>query len=142
MLDIVFLTNDFFVDYKKCQEIRTKERRPYVCVQIVVDGVLWAIPFRSHISHEYAIWTDKKQGCGIDFSKAVAICNPEKYISAEKPYIRSNEFVVLKRINKHTIIQKFTQYIKTYKDAKAHPEVSRNKQLVEFSTLQYFEEYI
>lgn len=142
MLDIVFLTNDFFVDYQNCAEIRTKEKRPYVCVRVVVDGVLWAIPMRSHISHEYAIWTDKEQGCGIDFSKSVAICNAKKYISNEKPHIRSNEFTVLKRINKHTIIQKFTQYIKIYKDAKAHPEKSRNKQLVEFSTLQYFEEYI
>lgn len=142
MLDIVFLTSDFFSDYKNCAEIRTKEKRPYVCIQIVLDGVLWAIPMRSHISHEYAIWTDKAQKCGIDFTKAVAICEPEKYISAEKPYIRSNEFAVLKRTNKHTVIQKFAQYIKTYKDAKAHLDVYRNRQLVEFSTLQYFEEYI
>ena len=142
MLKIVFLTNKFYSDHKGCPEIRTKERRPYVCVQVVVNGVLWAIPMRSHISHEYAIWTDKEQGHGIDFTKAVAICKMEEYISAEKPYIRPNEFAVLKRINKHTVIQKFLQYIKVYKDAKAHMEVPRNKQLVRFSTLQYFEKYI
>lgn len=142
MLNIVFLTNKFYSDYKGCPEIRTKEMRPYVCIQVVVDGVLWAIPMRSHISHGYAIWTDKAQDCGIDFTKAVAICKPEEYISGEKPYIRPNEFAVLKRINKHTVIQKFLQYIKDYKEAKAHLEVYRNKQLVGFSTLQYFEEYI
>ena len=142
MLDIVYLTNAFFLDYKNCEEIRTKEMRPYVCIQIVVDGVLWALPMRSHISHEYAVWTDKAQGCGIDLTKAVAVCKPEEYISSDKPYIRPKEFAVLKRINKHTIIQKFLQYIKSYKDAKTHPEIERNKRLLQFSTLQYFEEYL
>ena len=140
--DIVYLTSAFFSDYKNCTEIRTKEKRPYICIQIVVDGVLWAIPMRSHINHEYAIWTDKEQGCGIDLTKAVAVCKPEKYISSVKPYVRPNEFAVLKRTNKHTIIQKFLQYIKKYKDAKVHPEIDRNKRLIQFSTLQYFEEYI
>lgn len=108
----------------------------------MVDGVLWAIPLRSHISHEYVIWTDKENGCGIDFSKAVAISKPDEYISSKKPYIRPNEFAVLKRINKHTVVQKMQQYMKAYLDAKKHPEIARNKQLLEFSTLQYFEEYL
>lgn len=116
--------------------------RPYVCIHVVVDGVLWAIPLRSHISHEYVIWTDKENGCGIDFSKAVAISKPNEYISSKKPYIRPNEFAVLKRINKHTVVQKMQQYMKAYLDAKKHPEIARNKQLLEFSTLQYFEEYL
>lgn len=142
MLKTVFLTRKFFSDYKGCDEIRTKEKRPYICINIVVDGVLWAIPMRSHINHEHVIWTDKVKGCGIDFSKAVAVSNPEEYISDEKPYIRPNEFAVLKRINKRTVVQKMQQYVRAYKDAKAHPEISRNRLLLEFSTLQYFEEYL
>lgn len=142
MLNIVFLTNKFFSDYDGCDEIRTKEMRPYICIHVIVDGVLWAIPLRSHISHEHVIWTDKENGCGIDFSKAVAISKPDEYISSKKPYIRPNEFAVLKRINKHTVIQKMQQYMKSYKDAKAHPEIPRNKMLLEYSTLQYFEEYL
>ena len=142
MLNIVFLTKKFFSDYKGCNEIRTKEMRPYICVNIVVDGVLWAIPMRSHINHEYVIWTDKANGCGIDFSKAVAVSKPDEYISDEKPHIRANEFAVLKRLNKHTVIQKMQQYIREYKDAKVHPEIPRNKLLLKFSTLQYFEEYL
>lgn len=142
MLNIAFLTKKFFSDYDGCDEIRTKDMRPYICIHVEVDGVLWAIPLRSHISHEHVIWTDKENGCGIDFSKAVAISKPDEYISAKKPYIRPNEFAVLKRINKHTVIQKMQQYMKAYKDAKAHLEISRNKQLVKYSTLQYFEEYL
>lgn len=142
MLKIAFLTNKFFSDYKDCKEIRTKEMRPYICIHVVVDGVLWAIPMRSHITHEHVIWTDKEKGCGIDFSKAVAISRPDEYISSQKPYIRPNEFAVLKRINKHTVIQKMQQYMKAYIEAKAHLDIPRNKQLVEYSTLQYFEEYL
>jgi len=142
VLNIVFLTKKFFSDYAGCDEIRTKEKRPYVCIYVVVDGVLWAIPLRSHISHEYVIWTDKENGCGIDFSKAVAISKPDEYISSQKPYIRPNEFAVLKKINKYTIVQKMKQYMKAYLNAKNHPEIARNKQLLEFSTLQYFEEYL
>ena len=142
MLKIVFLTKKFFADYAACTEIRTKDMRPYICVHIVVDGILWAIPLRSHISHEHVIWTDKENGCGIDFSKAVAIIKPDEYISRERPYIRPNEFAALKRINKHTIVQRMQQYIKCYQDAKEHAEIPRNKQLLQFSTLQYFEEYL
>lgn len=142
MLNIVFLTKKFFSDYDGCDEIRTKEMRPYICIHVVVDGVLWAIPLRSHISHEHVIWTDKEKGCGIDFSKAVAISKPDEYISNQKPYIRPNEFAVLKRINKHTVVQKMQQYMKAYQNAKEYPEIPRNKQLLEYSTLQYFEEYL
>jgi protein AbiQ len=142
VLKPVFLTQDFYNAYAHCPEIEKKDTRPYVRIQIEIDGVLWAIPLRSHIRHEHVIWTDKSNGCGIDFSKAVAIIEPDKYISAETPYIRQNEFAVLKRINKYTVIQKMQQYIKAYQAAKSHPEIARNKNLIDFSTLQYFEEYL
>ena len=41
-----------------------------VCVQI--GGVLFAVPMRSHIKHKYALWADKENHCGVDFSKAVS----------------------------------------------------------------------
>lgn len=142
VLKPVFLTQNFYSDYAHCSEIEKKDTRPYVRIQIQIDGVLWAIPLRSHIRHEHVIWTDKENGCGIDFSKAVVVNKPDEYISSEKVYMRQNEFAVLKRINKYTVIQKMQQYIKAYQDAKEHPEIGRNKQLLEFSTLQYFEEYL
>lgn len=142
MLKPVFLTQDFYNDYAHCSEIEKKDTRPYIRIQIQIDGVLWAIPLRSNIGHEHVIWTDKENGCGIDFSKAVVINKPDEYISSKKVFMRQNEFAVLKRINKYTVVQKMQQYIKAYQDAKEHPEIRRNKQLLEFSTLQYFEEYL
>ena len=52
------------------------------------------------------------------------------------------EFDVLKSINSYTIEQKMRQYIKKYKKAKQHINISRNRNIVKFSTLQYFEDYI
>ena len=142
MLKAIFLTEEFYKAHDGCPEIEKKENRPYIQIQIVIDGVLWGIPLRSHINHSHAIWTNKEDGCGIDFTKAVVIENPESYISDIHPHIRPDEFKVLKRIDEYQVIQKFQKYIKDYKKAKQHLEVPRNKRLVDFSTLQYFEQYI
>lgn len=108
----------------------------------MVDGVLWGIPMRSHITHSHVIWTDKGNACGIDFTKAVVIEDPSAYISSEKPHIRPDEFKELKRIDEYRIATKMRQYIKEYKKAKENLHIPRNRQLVKFSTLQYFEKYI
>lgn len=142
MLKTAFLTKEFYDAHKECPEIEQKETRPYIRIQVMVDGVLWGIPLRSHISHNYVIWTDKENSCGIDFTKAVVIEKPDQYISDAQPHIRPDEFKVLKRIDEYRVQQKLQQYIKDYKKAKLHPEVPRNKRLIEFSTLQYFEKYI
>lgn len=142
MVKIVFLTDKFYEAYKDCPEIEQKPTRPYIRIGVLIDGILWAVPLRSHINHDYVIWTDKENGCGMDFSKAVVIENPAEYISTAKPYMRPAEFEVLKNINAHTIEQKMRSYIKTYKKAKQHIDISRNRNIVQFSTLQYFEKYI
>ena len=142
MLKTVFLTKEFYNAHKHHSEIEQKETRPYIRIQIVIDGVLWGIPLRSHIKHEHVIWTDKDNGCGIDFSKAVVIEEPEKYISDLRPHIRPDEFNVLKKIDEHRVIQKMQQYIKAYKKAKDKPKIPRNRDLLRFSTLHYFEDYI
>lgn len=142
MLKAVFLTEEFYKAYEKCAEIEQKKTRPYIMVEVFVDGVLWGVPLRSHITHEYVIWTDKENGCGIDFTKAVVIEKPDEYISDNAPHIRPNEFKVLKTIDAYSVSQKMKQYIKAYKKAKQCRTVPRNKRLVQFSTLQYFEEYL
>ena len=142
MKNLIFLTEAFYQDFNDCPEIAEKENRPYMRVGVKIGGVLWAIPFRSHIAHEYAVWTNKENCCGLDLTKAVALADPERYISTERPYLRPEEFAVLKRINDHTIVQKFEGYIALYKKAKKTQEVPRTKRIVAFSTLQYFEMYI
>lgn len=142
MVKLVFLTEKFYETYSKCPEIEQKPYRPYIRIGVLLDGILWAVPMRSNINHENVIWTDKANSCGIDFSKAVAITNPDDYISNVKPYLRHAEFEALKTINPHTIEQKLRAYIKKYKKAKQHMDVRRNRNTVQFSTLQYFESYI
>lgn len=142
MLKLVFLTEAFYAAYRDCSELEQKGTRPYAQIQIKINGVLWGIPLRSHIRHSHAIWTDKENGCGLDLTKAVVITDPVNYISPVVPHIREGEFAVLKRISEYEVVQKLCKYIKVYKKAKAHTEVKRNRDIVSYSTLQYFEQYI
>ena len=88
------------------------------------------------------LWTNKKCNCGLDFSKAVIILNENEYIDTKtRPYIRPDEFEVL-RGKEYIIKTKMIKYIHDYKEAKCNLSVQRNKYLCEFSTLQYFEEYL
>lgn len=142
MLQLVFLTDKFYADHAACSEIEKKETRPYIRIQVIVNGVLWAIPLRSHINHPHVIWTDKENNCGIDFSKAVVVTQPGKYISGTRPHIRPEEFKVLKQIDEYRVAQRMLKYIKEYKKAKLQPQIQRNNDLLKCSTLQYFEKYI
>lgn len=142
MLKFVFLSEKFYQDHADCLEIEQKKNRPYIQVEVLVDGILFGIPLRSNINHPHVLWTDKENHCGVDFSKAVVIedYNTDVDVSAS-PYIRPNEFRVLKG-KEHIIQSKMRKYISDYKKAKERPEIERNKQLLRYSTLKYFEEYI
>lgn len=136
-----YLTDRFYRDYSNCSEIEMKRERPYVRAIVRVGGVVFAVPMRSHINHPHVLWTNKENGCGLDFSKTVVLTKRE-YIDFENtPNIRQNEFDSLK--GKESIVeQKLLQYIRQYKKAKLRLDVPRNKTLCEYSTLQYFEEHI
>ncbi len=136
-----FLSTEFYQDHASCPEIEQKSTRPYVCVQVTVNGVQFAVPLRSHIGHTHVLWTDKASGCGLDFSKAVVLAKPSYIDSTRKPHIRQNEFDAL-RGKEFLIKQRLLQYIKTYKKAKQRLDVQRNVMLCQYSTLQYFEKYI
>lgn len=143
MLDFVFLTDEFFSDYSQCREIEKKKDRPHVQITLQVGNNIFCIPMRSHINHKHVLWTDKKNHCGIDFSKAVVITDPIRYIDIEhEPYIRPNEFKVLKRVSDYEITRRMLAYIAEYKEAKRRPDIPRNRMLLQCSTLQYFEKYI
>jgi protein AbiQ len=141
-MKFIFLSTLFYRDYAACVEIETKQERPYTQVYTEINGVQFAIPLRSNISHkEHVLWTDKKNGCGLDFSKAVVVVD-EKYIdTSRKPFIRPNEFDSL-RGKEYIVMQKMIKHIQQYKRAKQNQEIDRNKILCKFSTMQYFEDYI
>jgi len=142
MVKIALLKQDFYDDYSHCSEILHKEKRPHIIVQIDIDGVLYGIPLRSNIKHPHVIWTDQPNFSGLDLSKTVVITDSDKYIDAsKKPYINKHEFDVILEIG--TIIKlELSKYIKKYKSAKTKQHIKQNKRLCEYSTLQYFEQYI
>jgi len=139
-LKYIFLTNQFYIDYQHCTEIEQKVERPYVQVYININGVDFAVPFRSEINHPHVLWTDKENKCGLDFSKAVVIEHRDYIDTTLKPYIRPNEHAAL--IGKEFIvISGLLKYIERYKKAKTKSD-KRSKQLLQYSTLQYFEKYL
>ena len=137
-----FLTQQFYDDHTNCPQILQKKDRPHVQLTLVVNGITWCIPMRSHVTHPHAYITDRTNHCGVDFSKAVAIVDTGKYLdTATKPHIRPLEFNAL-RGKEYILQQKFQKYIREYKHAKANIHIQRNQNLVTMSTLQYFEQYI
>ena len=132
----VFLTAQFYKDYANCPEIEQKQLRPYIMLLIKIDGLTFALPMRSHIKHRYAYYTDKVNGCGVDYSKAVVINDINLYIDRKLPHIRPNER--RKLFGKNYIITKaFKKYLEDYKKA-IKLNADRKNYIYKFSTLQYF----
>ena len=112
----VFLTDEFYKVYPSelYPEIEQKHNRPYIQVYVKINGIQYAIPLRSDIHHPHVLWTDKKNHCGVDFSKAVVITD-DKYIDMlTEPHIRENEFNAL-RGKDYKIKVKMEKYIEEYK---------------------------
>lgn len=142
LLELVFLTDKFYSDYADCTEIERKLSRPHLCAAFLINGLLCCVPFRSNINHEYAIWTDKENKCGLDFSKTVVITDREKYIdSSRQARLRPNEYKVFKTVSEHDVKTTMDKYLKQYRRAKAAPQARHNKTLLKYSCIQYFEEY-
>ncbi len=140
-MKFIFLTQLFYDDYHDCHEIEQKGTRPYTQVHITIGDLTFAVPLRSHIDHPHVLWTNKKEHCGLDFSKAVIILKPGYIDTTRKPYIRKEEFEQL-RGKEYIVKQKLLKYIRAYKAAKARSEIERNATLCKYSTMQYFEQYI
>lgn len=141
--DIVFLSSDFYNDYPSADypEILHKLNRPYAMVCVQIDNITFAIPFRSHISHSYAFWTDKQNCCGLDYSKAIVIDNI-KYIDRSKtPHIRNHEFQAIKGAERKIALG-LQAYIKKYKKAKTNLDNPVSQYIINCSSLQYFETQI
>ena len=137
------MSDKFYEDYPTnlYPEIEQKSDRPYIYVAMQIGGIQFAVPLRSDIKHAHVLWTDKKNKCGVDFSKAVVIVTPSYINTSKRPYIRPNEFRTL--LGKEYIIYtKMVSYIKKYKNAKSNFNIEANRRLCLYSTLQYFEKYI
>lgn len=137
------LSEKFYNDYPSDQypEMMLKENRPYTQVITEVNGLKFAVPLRSDISHRTdVLWTDKQAKHGLDFTKAVLILDDE-YISDKRAYIRDKEHQHLLG-KERRVKEKMEKCIGNYKKAKENIEEEHNAEYCGFSTLQYFEEYI
>ena len=137
------LSEKFYKDYPSDQyaEMMLKENRPYTQVITDVNGLKFAVPLRSDISHSTDIlWTNKKEKHGLDFTKAVIILD-DSYISDEQVFIRPKEHKHLLG-KERRVKEKMEKCINNYKKAKANIKEKHNADYCRFSTLQYFEEYI
>ena len=138
-----FLTEKFYNDYphEKYPQMEIKEDRPYVHVQVEAYNQLFCIPLRSHIDHPHALFTNKKERCGVDYSKAVVINNNDYIDNTRKAFLRDDEHKKLKGKD-YIIKQQFLDYVNLYKQAKIDQNINHREDILRFSTLQYFEEYI
>ena len=87
------LSEKFYNDYpsNKYPEMMLKENRPYTQVITEVNGLKFAVPLRSDVTHKTdVLWTDKQAKHGLDFTKAVLILDDE-YISGKRAYVRDRE---------------------------------------------------
>lgn len=136
---IAFLSDSFYRDHPNppFKEMEQKQNRPYIVFLVEIEGHIWAIPFRSHIRHAYAFFTDRENKCGIDYSKAVVVDRPEYIDQQTRPHLRQNEFETL-RGNEFAVQKGFEKYIKLYKKA-VRSGHSRYQSLIKYSTLQNYE---
>ena len=137
--DFVYLSKQFYTDYALCTEIEQKESRPHIRLLIWQEGLCFAVPLRSHITHPYAYLTDKTNLCGIDFSKAVLITDEQKYIDrSQTPRIRQHEYNAMK--GKEKVIERgMVKYLAAYRKARTNPTAAHNSALLKYSTLKYFD---
>ncbi len=137
-MQLKILSEKFYKTYSHCEEILKKENRPYACITIELDGLLFAIPFRHHIRHQYAFHTVGE--AGLDYSKTVVITDAS-FLSNDKPSIENIEFSIIKR-NEQKIRYGLTKYIRQYKRAMKHRDNPRSEHILKYSTLKYFEDHL
>lgn len=132
------LTKLFYETYSSCKEILKKEDRPYCVALFEVDGITFAIPFRTHINHKYSYIFKKSprsNQSGLDFTKAVVIVSQD--FIGDETIIDSKEYSEF--INKQAvIINRFKKFIKDYKEWTSDPAYYRAENIVKFSSLKYF----
>lgn len=133
-MKLITLSPYFYREYSNCPEILVKPTRPYVCLEVMIDGVPFAIPFRHHISHKWAFITYGE--AGLDYSKAVVIAD-NRFIGPQKPEIEQYEFEILK--GKDALIANgMRKYLAAYRKAIKYPNNRHYAAIRSCSCLQYF----
>lgn len=132
------LTTLFFSTYANYPEILQKSGRQYCIALLLVDGIKFAIPFRTNIGHNHCyLFSNSPRGesSGLDFTKAVIITD-DVYIGQDA-IIESAEYSEF--INKRAVIaNRFENFINDYKQWVKDPAYHHAQDVIAFSSLQYF----
>ena len=135
---LVLLSDKFFRMYGNCKEVLQKPKRPYVYLEILIDGVHYAVPFRHHITHKHAFLTGDK--CGIDYTKAVVI-HDLQFIDSAVPQINQAEYNTIKGKDK-LIANGMKKCVGVYKKAREYKDKPQYANIIRCSSLQYFDDYV
>lgn len=132
------LTPTFFSTYANCTEILQKSGRQYCIALLLVDGIKFAIPFRTNIGHSHCyLFSNSPRGAnsGLDFTKAVVITN-DVYIGQDA-IVENSEYseFIRKRV---VIANRFENFINNYKQWIKNPAYYHTEDVIAFSSLQYF----
>lgn len=133
-MKLITLSALFYRTYANCPEILTKQTRPYACLEIMVDGIRFAVPFRHHIAHKWAFITYGQ--CGLDYSKAVVLSD-DRFIGDTSPIIDQIEFDALKG-KEPRIASGMKKYLAAYRKAVQYPANVHYQNIRRCSSLQYF----
>ena len=140
------LSEEFYNDFpaELFPEMEHKENRPYIVLLVKVNGLTFAIPFRTNIRHSFCYKfknSDRitSSSTGIDFSKAVVI-NKETYLGDETD-INDKEYIELQS-KYFFIINKFKNYVQGYLSLKQNKSNEYLEKRYKFSTLKYFDDML
>lgn len=134
LLRLITLSDYFFDSYAGCTEILQKRSRPYACLEVSIDGIPFAVPFRHHISHGWAYITYDR--CGLDYTKAIVLAD-KRFVGSEDVSIEQREFDALKG-KEHRIVSGMRKYLAVYKKSVQYADNPRYDRIRLCSTLQYF----
>ncbi len=135
---ICTLSEGFYEDYSNCSEILQKDNRPYIVLKIEIDGLIFAIPFRSNLPNNNIIPLSSCKTRGLDLNKTVLILKKEYINNSKNVIIEQSEYSKL-TAEKYKIKSKLEKYIKDYKR-----KISNSKLRVTYRpdlekmTLKYF----
>jgi protein AbiQ len=110
------LSAAFYAQFSQCEEILTKEERPYYVLLLELDNLTYAIPLRSNITHPYCFVADNSNGqkSGLDYTKAVVITDIVQYIDPAPVTIHQHEYNFMKQ-REYLIKKQFSSYVASYK---------------------------
>jgi len=106
------LSADFYSQYGHLEEILNKDKRPYYVLLLQLDGLTYAIPLRSRITHSFCFIADNFSG--LDFSKAVVIADTARYIDPLYVKISQHEYNFYKQ-HEALISKRFSSFVASYK---------------------------